>query len=89
MDNYNVYGLFAYFSIKQRQNLLNLNKESQILKEDSTQILASGNFSLSCPKSVRYAFEEMLPILLITMKSKSETIKALTLETTQFYAFML
>ena len=89
MDNYNVYGLFAYFAIKQRQNLLNLNKESQILKADSTQILASGNFSLSCPKSARYAFEEMLPVLLITMKSKSETIKALTLETTQIYAFML
>ena len=82
-DNYNVYGLFCYFALKMRRAFFQWIG-SGVLNDD---IEVSGEFNI--PWTHAYTYELLMPLVVICMRSKSETIKALAFEMSHIMTFLL
>ena len=78
-DNFNVYGLFVYFALKARNAFL------PWAGQEADGIVQG---ELTAHYSHLYNYELLLPVLLISLRSKSETIRALALETTQMLVML-
>ena len=81
-DNYNVYGLFCFFAVQMRRSFF---KWVQQPISDEFNVPSAFN----SPMQHAYTFELLQPLLVICMRSKSETVRALAFEKTHMLAYLL
>lgn len=83
-DNFNVYGLFCFFTLRLRSAFLKWmgNTDNKLFGINVTA-------QFNSPSRHVFTYELYQPLLVICMRSKSETIRAFASETIDIFAYLL
>jgi len=83
-DNFNVYGVFCFFAMRLRGSFFQWTDTGFV---DSTQVEITEKYHV--PMAHDFVFELYQPLLAISMRSKSETVRALAYEVVDIFAYLL